>query len=410
VTTSFVSARGQLRKAALAVCLTATLAASLAACSSSGGSGGPTTGSSGSASQPAASVSAPASGTAPAGSGSASAGAGSLADQAAALMKRPTSIPFVGPKITTPIPTGKTIDTIDCGQTACQQVDQLLTTATAIVGWKTNVLKTDGTPQQLANAWQQVIREKPYGVLDQGAGLSEVGTYVKQAVAEGIVVIGTGIPEDGGVDGLLATVQDGNALGKAGSYMATWVAAQAQTSGGAGGALFLNLPDFPILQSVKTDFQSGLAADCSSCAFADLDVGLSGLAGAGNQVVSYLRAHPTIKYVAISALNAFDGVAPAVRAAKLNVKIIGAVPDATALSQLRAGTLDAAIASSNYEQTYAALNLFIRKAAGLDSQIPGLEKAYYLLPWLLTKTNVPASDEFPIVTDYATEFKTAWGK
>lgn len=380
--------------------LAALVGGSAAACGSSGGSKGGSDSAADSTGQ-SSSVGAPS---------SSSGGATQVTAQAAKLMKRPTSIPFLGPKITSAIPSGKTIDSIDCGQSACQEFDDTLQQAATAVGWKVKVLKTDGTPQQVANAWQQAIREKPFAVVDQGAPMSEVGNFVKQAVAAGSVVIASGIPDKGGTDGLLATVQDGDALGKAGAYMATWVAAGNQASDGKGGAVFVNLPDFPVLQSVKQDFQSGMAKDCKGCSVATLDIGLSGLQGAPDQVVSYLRAHSSVKYVAISALNAFDAVAPAVRSAGLKVKIIGAIPDATALSQLRAGKLDAAIAASNDEQVYQCVNLLVRKAAGLDSQIPQLEKAYFLLPWLLTKANVPSGDRFPIVENYAELYKAVWGK
>jgi ABC-type sugar transport system substrate-binding protein len=116
-----------------------------------------------------------------------------------------------------------------------------------------------------------------------------------------------------------------------------------------------------------------------------------------------------VQYLVISALNAFDSVAPAVRTAGLGVKIIGAIPSATSLSQLRSGTLNATIATSDYEEAYLAMDFLVRDAAGLKSEIPQIQSKYEAPGWILTKQNVPSANIFPIFANIADQYKTVWG-
>lgn len=327
----------------------------------------------------------------------------------AQLLKRPTRISYLGQKITKSIPRNKTIYAINCGTSGCDLFTQVATEAAGFIGWHVKDIETDGSPQQLANAWSEVIRAKPFAAIDEGSPMSEVGTYVKRAVANGTVVVGDGIPDKAGADGLLATISDSQALGADGRYMAAWVSSQLRQTSGSGSILFLNLPDFPVLNGVKTDFVSSMAQYCRSCSISTLNIGLSGLQSAPDETVSYLRAHPNVHYLVISALNAFDSVTPAIRTAGLKVKVIGALADATALSDLRSGALNAALATSDYEEAYQAVDFLVRDAVGLKSEDPPIQNKYQAPGWILVKQNVPSENVFPIFADIANEYRAVWG-
>ena len=135
---------------------------------------------------------------------------------------------------------------------------------------------------------------------------------------------------------------------------------------------------------------------------------MSNLGNSADLVVSYLRSHPTVKYVAFSILNAFDNVPSAIAAAGLKVKIVGTTPSATSLSLLRKGTIDAALAFPYYELSYALVDAMARSAAGVATTQPAPSYASPL--WLLTKTNVPSTALFPIVEATASQYAAVWGK
>src|SRR5882762_3131466 len=88
--------------------------------------------------------------------------AGGDASKAVALLAqyttRPTTFSLTVP-VGKPIPTGKTIAYINCGNTICASQGPILETAAKVLGWTVNTINTDGTPAQIQNAWAQVLRQ-----------------------------------------------------------------------------------------------------------------------------------------------------------------------------------------------------------------------------------------------------------
>lgn len=343
-------------------------------------------------------------------SASPSTGQGSSAAQRTVqrLETRPTTLAAIGNPIDKPIPAGKTIDTINCGQSACEIAGQLIAQAAKTLGWTVKDIKTDGTPQEIAAAWQQVISSKPNFAVDEGAPLAEIQTYVSKAAANSTVVLAQGVAAQAG-SGLAAVIQNGAATTPEGAAMAAWVVGNAQSSGIAHpSAVYVNLPDFNVLAPIYTQFNKSMSSYCPSCSVSELNIGLTNLQNAGDLVISYLRSHPDVNYVAFSALNIFDAVTPAIRAAGLKVKIIGTTPSDTSMTQLRSGALNAVIAYPYYEAAYAELNVMIRYAAGVNSSNPA--PGYQEPIWILTAANAPSGDVFPIVPDVVSQYSKVWGK
>jgi hypothetical protein len=280
--------------------------------------------------------------------------------------------------------------------------------AAKTLGWTAKDIKTDGTPQEIAAAWQQVISDKPNFAVDEGAPLAEIQTYVNKATANGTVVLAQGVAAQAG-SGLAAVIQNGQATAPEGAAMAAWVVGDAQSSGSAHpSAVYVNLPDFNVLAPIYTQFSKSMSSYCPSCAVSELNIGLTNLQNASDLVISYLRSHPSVSYVVFSALNAFDAVTPAIRAAGLKVKIIGTTPSDTSMTQLRSGALDAVIAYPYYEAAYALVDVMARYAAGVNSSNPA--PTYQEPVWILTKANAPSDDVFPIVSDAVSQYDTVWGK
>jgi hypothetical protein len=332
-----------------------------------------------------------------------------------AMNVRPSTIPFLGPPITVPVPPGKTLYIVNCGAPSCVAVSEFITKVAATLGWETNNIKTDGSPEQITNAWAQVLRDKPTAAVAMGAAMSQIGKYVKQAAANGTAVVGMGTDAAavGSVadQGLLADHQGPATLEQAGKALAQWIASDALHSDkGVGDAVLIDLSDVPVLKTIKEGFQSELSKYCPDCQSPILEIGSSNVQNAPDQVISYLRAHPSVKYVAIETLNLFNAVAPAVRAARLDVKIVGSFPSDTSLAQLRSGTLDAVLAAQDTEQALAAIDAVVRHVVGRDDEVAASVKSYVLLPWMLTKDNVPAENGFPIVADSLAQYEASWGK
>src|SRR5271170_3035262 len=145
------------RRRVLGIALIGVGSLAVGACSSSG-----TTASSSPASSPASNSAA-----------SSSSGTGSpFAAAAAANTKfeqRPTSIGITTPVGKT-IPKGKVVDFIECGVPACVVEGNILQSATNLLSWKLDRINAGTSPQQIADAYQQAVTNKPDAVIGSGFG------------------------------------------------------------------------------------------------------------------------------------------------------------------------------------------------------------------------------------------------
>jgi len=329
------------------------------------------------------------------------------AQAVAAISKRPTEL-SIGSKVTKPVPAGKTIATINCGSDACTIIDNLMKSAAATIGWKTVEIQTDGTAQQIGNAWQQAIQAHVSGIVEAGVSRSEIETYIQQARAAGIAVVLDAVTDPAG-NGVLSVVQDGASSVVQGTDLGEWVADDAYKSGDPNASvLYVTIPDFKVLSYITNGWTASIKKYCPTCQVQTLNIGLSSLQQATALVTSKLSSDPSIKYVVFSVENIFDSVPPALKATGHNVKIVGATPGNVSLTQLRSGQITAVSAFPAYEEAYGAMDVFVRYFAGVMSTEP---PAKYTIPsWMLTSANAPAQNVFPIVADLVGQYETAWGK
>ena len=121
-----------------------------------------------------------------------------------------------------------------------------------------------------------------------------------------------------------------------GKYLAAEIVAN---SSGKANTLYVNLPAYTILGALGTSFEQVYKQLCPSCGYASVDVPLTQLANAPTVIVSYLRSHPSVDYVALSVADALDnGLPAALSAAGLsNVKIVGEGGGPTSFSYVGEG-------------------------------------------------------------------------
>ena len=266
------------------------------------------------------------------------------------------------------------------------------------------VLNTDGSPQQVQNAWEQVGREKPDGVLYTAVPRSQIGKYLTNAAKDGIAVAACCLTDEvgDGIDYIIGTAEQ---AGKLGPVYASWVIAD---SDGEANTVFLTLPDFPILKTLEDSYKASLAEQCSTCGYDKIDIPLADLGkNAPDLIVSFLRSHPDTKYIVASVDAIVLGLPAALKAAGLDdIKIIGEGPNTTNLQYLASGDQAASIAFPYYEEMYAMVDALARKFAGVPIEAP-----FDPPIWLLTKDNVPSTtDLFPLVLDTKEQFAKLWGK
>ena len=318
-------------------------------------------------------------------------------------LKRPTQIPNSTP-IDKPIPKGKKITFIACGTPSCNLEAAIIKKAADKLGWTFSQIATDGTPEKTKAAWDQIVREKPDGVIYSATPRAGFEAELQQAKKLGIHVTAccTTDPPGNGLDFVIGQPTQSTGVGEA---MASWVIT---TSKGKANSVYVDLSAFPILAELFKGYSQGMDTLCAACKYDRLDIPITALGkDVTERIVGYLRSHPDTKYVALSVDGALGiGLPAALKAAGLNdIKVVGEGPDTTTLQYISSGQQQASVAFPYWEEMYAQVDALARIFAGVPPE------AKTTVPtWVLTKDNLPTDKEiFPVVADMEEQYYKLWG-
>jgi ABC-type sugar transport system substrate-binding protein len=373
--------RGRRRTATGAIAILTAVALLLAACSSSKKTG---TGTS-------------------AGDSSNTAGMAAATALVTKYSQQPTQIPASTP-IGKPVPKGKTLVFVSCGTPNCSIEGGIIKQATDLLGWTLKVINTDGTPETQKAAFAQAVQQKVDAVLYSAVDRATFAQYIPALAANHTFLSACCITDPVGSNGINYAIDVPAQTGVIGQLMAAWVITQSK---GNAHTVYFNLPAFSILNTQGSAYADYLKQNCSSCTSDSVDIPVTALGkDVPTRIVSYLRAHTSVKWVTVSVDALAVGLPAALKAAGLNdVQIVGEGATSTNLQYIQAGQQSASVAFPYYEVMWAMVDAAARYEAG--ATVPASVGA---TPWLLIKSNAPApTDAFPTVKDYAQQFKTLWG-
>jgi ABC-type sugar transport system substrate-binding protein len=319
---------------------------------------------------------------------------------------RPTSLGLTTP-IGKPVPAGKKVAFISCGVEACQIQGDIIKQGASDLGWTASTISTDGSPEQLQNAFNSALRQGADAVIINAVNRAAVAKQIQEAKQKGVAFVTSASVEKTG-DGILANIADTSNSAKIGEKLAAQIVAD---SGAKANTLYVNISAFQILKALGDQFQSSYKGYCPSCKYASLDIPATSLGkDAPDRIVSYLRSHPQVNYAVLSVSNALGaGLPAALRAAGLSdkVKIVGQSGDTQTYKDLQAKNLNSVVPYDYYAVDYLMLDALARHFAGVRQQ-----HAYPPL-WITTPENMPAEATkglFPVDVNYRDEFKKLWGK
>jgi len=318
---------------------------------------------------------------------------------------RPTAIPVTAP-IDKPIPTGKKITFVSCGVEACAVQGPILAEAAETLGWTVDQVATDGSPEKVQDAIETAIRNGSDAVILNAADRDAYSKQIADAATAGVqFVTCCSLATEG--DGILYNTATDKQNGPIGDDLAAEVVAN---SGGKANALYVNISAFQILKQVGNSFEDGMKKYCSSCSVDSIDIPLTSLGkDAPDRIISYLRSHPDVNYIALSVTDALGaGLPAALKAAGLadKVTIVGQGGGSQNFADMAAGDIDALVPFDAYSIDYLMIDALARQWAGVP--LVDATQPY----WLIKKDTMPAdtSKPFPLVEDTAAQFKALWGK
>ena len=242
----------------------------------------------------------------------------------------PTQIPVTTP-LPKPAPKGLSIAYITCGLPTCTTISNSVKSAAQTLGWKFTALGSQPTPEAIKAAWGQAVRLHPDAVFASGFPSSVFAPELAELKKMGVGVFNCCAPDKvgNGITFLAVTPTDETVQGH---YIAALAAKFAK---GTPNVLFVNLPEFATIQTQYPDFVSALEEYAPGAKQVKINIPNSaiGTTSAGT-IVSYLRSHPDINYVALSQDALSAGLPAAMKAAGLNIPFSG---DGGGPSAARAG-------------------------------------------------------------------------
>jgi ABC-type sugar transport system substrate-binding protein len=293
---------------------------------------------------------------------------------------------------------------ITCGLPTCTTISNSVKSAAETLGWKFTALGSQPTPEAIKAAWGQAVRLHPDAVFASGFPSSVFAPELAQLKKMGVGVFNCCAPDKtgNGITFLAVTPTDETVQGH---YIAALAAKYAK---GTPNVLFVNLPEFATIQTQYPDFVKALEEYAPGAKQTKINIPNSaiGTTSAGT-IVSYLRSHPDVNYIALSQDALSAGLPAALKAAGLNVPFSGdgggPQPRELVATGQQAGSVEFPIDQVFYTMVDAMIRW--KNGQSMAPDQAALKPPPYML---ITKDNV-SSTPTTIVPNLKQEYAKLWG-
>jgi ribose transport system substrate-binding protein len=329
-------------------------------------------------------------------------------------IKNPTQIGPTKP-VGKPIPAGKKISIVSCGQPGCLDVVHYFQKAAEVLGWDVTVVTAaQPTPQAIQQVMQQVVASKPDAVVTTSTLLSNFKREAAELEAQKIplVTVFGAEPAGGPVTVAVSSSEDEKVLA---ALAADKVAVDL---GGEGMIGVISLSGFPSVPIFLGGFYDEIKKVCSKCETKELIIQPAAIGSTdGRDVANFVRANPDMKAIMLG----FDGLAADLKAATAAAgieqpKTYSMVATAGGIPKLnngeRAATVPQDFAVVGWQIADSLARIFTGQVE--DAKTEGA-KYHEPVIWSKDYNNVPEIPDGekilpPTVADYEAQFKELWGK
>ncbi len=325
---------------------------------------------------------------------------------AAKFTTRPTSVGISAP-ITGTVPAGKTIDLVQCGVPACQEAGDYLQSAVQAVGWKLVRVNAGLTAETIQAAWNQVVTNKPDGVVTSGSQDVLFKPQLAKLAAMNIPVVDQAAPDPQG-NGLSLVMLGKEGYEAVGARIADYILAQ--NNGKAFQTATFYSSGYAGEQDGANSFKSTIMTACPKCTVDAENVPLSSIGSDFPQrVTAFLSSHPSVKWVWPNYSDFVTGLPQALTAAGLSsIKLVTWDSNSTSVSYMKNGKgLVAFDAYPAAEMMWRSVDFFIRT---FNHESTSVDNAPLPVWFLDDPAQIPSSATglFPLVADYQAQFEKLW--
>jgi ribose transport system substrate-binding protein len=314
--------------------------------------------------------------------------------------------PIALPAITKAIPKNVSVDLVSVATPSIVPLNTGVVDASKALGWQLKVFTPKLTPQAYISQLQSIVQAKPrLLILFTPFPLTSFQSELTALKKEGVPIITAGAASYpvGGSSPVVADTSGANIFGPLATLMAKQMIA---TAHGAPDAAWVVDTGVPAWTTMTTQFKTAIQAAGGTfnlIAVPESDIGKN----APTVIVSYLQAHPNVKYVGL-VVGAYDlGLQAALSSAGLAGKVQLSDTDAapTDVAAIKNGQLSATIAIETETAGWRLVDLGARVLTNTPLPYAHVPSDFLVI----TKSNLPlANDIYGFPHDNAA-FLKAWG-
>lgn len=308
-------------------------------------------------------------------------------------------------------PQHKNVIWLACGLPACQgYLSAGYKNSAAALGWGFEQINYDTL--KASEGVQQALNKNPDYIFITGIPPAAFETQAKEAIKKGIPIF-SGFdttppePEKNGI-----YTQYANYPGyEVATQLGAWVV---NDSEGKGKAAMVQIGEYPILTKQTEEAEKFLGKKCPECSIETIDVTVEDV-GEGKvpaKIVAFLQSHPDTEYVWFTFGDLATGVYPALQAAGLEVKLIGAQANKVINTELSKGNYSA----WNTQAQEMAGWLAMDSAARISEELPlePYEETGNLPTWVIDSPETAdellefSEGEWPGPEGFQEQFEELW--
>jgi ABC-type sugar transport system substrate-binding protein len=315
----------------------------------------------------------------------------------------PDALPAELKPLSKPPTPGLTVTRLTAGSVPTSvAMSQMIVDVAGVVGWTGNSVTYDGSVEDANRKALDAIKNSDV-VIVEGLPSAALQAPIEAAEEEGVLLMLSSITDEpDSVPGFGGSPLGGDLYTNVGE-LAAYAFMQATNCRGKAAAFGLPVE---ALQSQAESMKEVLERECEGCSISYTDIQFAdvGSPAATNAVVSKLQSDPSINFAYFTIGDLAVGIEPALKQAGLDVKIGGAIPVPSNLSELKQGK------NSYWLGVPQGMSAWIN----LDTALRALETGepvvgdHYPVP-VFTPDNIESTDPIPVYPEnYEEQFKELW--
>ncbi|OJU82946.1 MAG: hypothetical protein BGO11_20500 [Solirubrobacterales bacterium 70-9] len=305
-----------------------------------------------------------------------------------------------------PLDPSTTIDYVACPTPICIENYKFIHSAGEVLGIHTKLVKAGASAQEIANAMDSVVADRPDGVVVAAIEVSLWHNQLEELRSDGakVVTMGVSDAEEYEIEGEVTSNPDVEVAGKQ-------LAAKAVTVGGPNtNVAFYWTPEIGFLTIMQKAFEAGLAEICPECTARYVKIPVTDIGStAPTRIVSDLEANPETDVAVTGVSEIALGLPSAEKVAGIDVPRFGYGPGPPSQEYITNGEELAGISVAPEETTWSAMDISARLLDGQPLSPAEQNHSTPVAPieWI-SKENLTAGQSFLAYPDYEARFKKLW--